>query len=75
VLNVKVDVIKSEDGPGYGAAMLAAVTCGEYGSIQEMAEKLIKVVDTVEQDAVLAAKYEERYQQFKRIYRVLKADI
>ncbi|MBQ7927118.1 MAG: xylulokinase [Lachnospiraceae bacterium] len=72
VLNLKVDVIESEEGPGYGAAMLAAVACGEYGSVQEMAEKLVKVVDTVEPDAYLAAKYEERYQQFKQIYPALK---
>ena len=72
VLNLKVDVIESEEGPGYGAAMLAAVACGEYDSVQEMAEKLVKVVDTVEPDAVLAAKYEERYQQFKQIYPALK---
>lgn len=73
VLNLKVDVIESEEGPGYGAAMLAAVACGEYGSVQEMAEKLVKVVDTVEPDAYLAAKYEERYQQFKQIYPTLKS--
>ena len=72
VLNLKVDVIESEEGPGYGAAMLAAVACGEYGSVQEMAEKLVKVVDTVEPDAELAAKYEERYQQFRQIYPALK---
>ena len=72
VLNLKVDVIESEEGPGYGAAMLAAVACREYGSVQEMAEKLVKVVDTVEPDEELAAKYEERYQQFKNIYPALK---
>ncbi|MBR2038548.1 MAG: xylulokinase [Lachnospiraceae bacterium] len=72
VLNLKVDVIESEEGPGYGAAMLAAVACGEHGSVQEMAEKLVKVVDTVEPDAELAAKYEERYQQFKQIYPACK---
>lgn len=72
VLNLKVDVIESEEGPGYGAAMLAAVACREYGSVEEMAEKLVKVVDTVEPDAELAEKYEERYQQFKQIYPALK---
>ena len=72
VLNLKVDVIESEEGPGYGAAMLAAVACGEYGSVEEMAEKLVKVVDTVEPDAELAVKYEERYQQFKQIYPACK---
>ena len=72
VLNLKVDVIESEEGPGYGGAMLAAVACGEYASVEEIASKLVKVVDTVEPDEVLAAKYEERYQQFKQIYPACK---
>ena len=72
VLNVKVDVIESEEGPGYGGAMLAAVACGEYASVEEAAAKLVKVIDTVEPDADLVAKYEERYQQFKEIYPACK---
>ena len=68
VMNLKVDVIESEEGPGYGAAMLAAVACGEFASVEEAAQKLVKVVDTVEPDAQLAAKYEERYQKFRQIY-------
>ena len=72
VLNLKVDVIESEEGPGYGGAMLAAVACGEYASVEEIASKLVKVVDTVEPDAELAAKYEVRYQQFKQIYPACK---
>ena len=72
VLNVKVDVIESEEGPGYGGAMLAAVACGEYASVEEAAAKLVKVIDTVEPTPELAAKYEERYQQFKQIYPVVK---
>lgn len=73
VMNVKVDVIESEEGPGYGGAMLAAVACGEYASVEEAAAKLVKVVDTVEPDPELAAKYEARYQQFKQIYPAVKA--
>ena len=44
----------------------------KYGSVEEIASKLVKVVDTVEPDAVLAAKYEERYQLFKQIYPACK---
>lgn len=73
VLNVKVDVIESEEGPALGGAMLAAVACGEYESVEAAAEKLVKVIDTVEPDAELAAKYEARYQQFKEIYPACKA--
>ena len=72
VMNLKVDVIESEEGPGYGGAILAAVGCGEYGSVEEAAGKLVKVVDTVEPEEELVAKYEERYQKFRRIYPTVK---
>lgn len=72
VMNLKVDVIESEEGPGYGGAILAAVGCGEYSSVEEAADKLVKVVDTVEPEAELVAKYEERYQKFRQIYPTVK---
>lgn len=72
VMNLKVDVIESEEGPGYGGAILAAVGCGEYESVEAAAEKLVKVIDTVEPDAELVAKYEARYQQFRKIYPTVK---
>jgi len=68
VLNIKVDVIESEEGPSLGGAMLAAVACGVYGSVEEAAEKIVRVVDTVEPEPEIAAKYEERYNAFKQIY-------
>ena len=40
--------------------------------MEEAAQKLLKVVDTVEPDAELAATYEERYAQFKQIYPTVK---
>lgn len=72
VMNLKVDVIESEEGPGYGGAILAAVGCGEYDSVEAAAEALVKVVDTVEPEAVLVQKYEKKYQQFTKIYPALK---
>ena len=72
IFNIKVDVIAAEEGPGLGGAMLAAVACGEYASVEEAAEKIVKVVDTVEPDPELAAKYEEKYRQFRQIYPALK---
>ena len=72
VLNLKVDSIESEEGPAMGGAMLAAVACGEYKDVKEIADKVIKIVDTVEPDPELTAKYEQRYAQFKEIYPVCK---
>ena len=72
VMNLKVDVIESEEGPGYGAAILAAVGCGEFENVESAVDKLIHVVETVEPDAELVEKYEERYQKFKKYYPALK---
>ncbi|MCI9436860.1 MAG: xylulokinase [Lachnospiraceae bacterium] len=72
VLNLKVDVLKNEEGPSMGGAILAAVACGEYGSVEEAAGKIVKVVETVEPETALVAKYEERYRQFKEIYPACK---
>ena len=72
VLGITVEVIESEEGPGYGGAILAAVGCGEYASVEEAADKLVKVVGCVEPDAELTKKYEEKYQKFKKIYPTVK---
>lgn len=72
VLNLKVDVIESEEGPAMGGAMLAAVACGEYASVEEIAQKVVKIIDTVEPEPELVAKYEARYAQFKEIYPTCK---
>lgn len=72
IMNLKVDVIESEEGPALGGAMLAAVGCGEYPDVETIAEKVVKVVDTVEPEPELVAKYEERYQKFRKIYPTVK---
>jgi len=72
IMNLKVDVIESEEGPALGGAMLAAVGCGEYPDVETIAKKVVKVVDTVEPEPELVAKYEERYQKFKKIYPTVK---
>ena len=72
VLGIKVDVIESEEGPGYGGAMLAAVACGEFASVEEAAEKLVKVIDTIEPDPELVEKYNDRYAKFAKIYPTVK---
>ena len=72
VMNVKLEIIESEEGPGYGAAILAAVGCGTFESVESACEKLVKVIDTVEPDPVLVQKYEEKYQKFKQLYPIMK---
>lgn len=72
VLNLELDCIESEEGPGYGGAILAAVACGEYSSVYEAAGKLVKATSTVKPEPEIAARYEERYQFFRKIYPAVK---
>ncbi len=73
VLNAELECLESEQGPGMGGAMLAMVAAGEYGSVQEVCDKFVKVASTVKPEPELVAKYEKRYQQYKTIYPALKA--
>ena len=72
VLNIPLDSVVTEQGPGYGGAMLAMVGCGTYGSVQEAADKLVSIASTVYPDAEIAARYEAKYQKYKRIYPACK---
>lgn len=72
VLNIKIDVIDSDEGPGLGGAILAAVGCGEYKSIEEANEKMIKVVETIEPDPELVELYNKGYSKFRKLYPALK---
>ena len=72
VLNVKLECLESEQGPGMGGAMLAMVACGVYPNVQAACDALVKVASTVEPEPELVAKYEKRYQQFKKIYPACK---
>jgi len=72
VMNLKVDVLENEEGPAMGGAILAAVGCGEYPDVETAAKRLVKVASTVEPEKELVAKYEEKYQKFKKIYPAVK---
>ena len=68
ILGIPLDIPVTEQGPGYGGAMLAMVACGVFESVQQAADKLVRVKDTVQPDPERVALYEKRYQQFRQIY-------
>ena len=72
VLGIPLELVKTEQGPGYGGAMLAMVGCGKFASVQAAADALVEVASTVQPDGELTARYEARYQQFKKIYPACK---
>ena len=72
VLGIPLDLVKTEQGPGYGGAMLAMVGCGRFASVRAAAAALVEVAETVEPDPALTEAYEAQYQKFRRIYPAMK---
>ena len=72
IMNVEVEVPVSEEGPGFGAAILATVGCGEYENVETATKAIIKIKEKIKPEEELVLKYEERYQKFKKIYPALK---
>ena len=68
VLGIPMDLLVTEQGPGYGGAMLAMVADGVFSNVREACDALIQVRTTIEPNAELTARYEERYQKFRKIY-------
>lgn len=72
VLGIPLTLPQTEQGPGYGGAVLAMVGCGAFPDVKSACDALVKVAGTVEPDPELTARYEERYRKFREIYPTLK---
>ena len=72
VCNLEIESIRSEEGPGLGGAILAAVACGEYASVREACAALVETTGSIKPDPEISARYEAQYRNFRRIYPALK---
>ena len=68
VMNLEVERIASEEGPGLGAAILAMVGSGGYASVEEAVKAVVKVKDSELPDPKLVSLYEEKYRVFRTLY-------
>ena len=72
ILNLSIQTVEVEEGPGYGAAILAAVSDSAFANVEEACRKIVRVSGTTEPDPVLAEKYQNRYETFRKLYPALK---
>ncbi len=72
VLNMDITLLQTEQGPGYGGAMLAMVGCGEFADVKECANAFVKLKNKITPDAQIVERYETQYKKFKEIYPTLK---
>lgn len=73
VLNIAIEVPQAEEGPGLGAAVLAAVGCGAMPSVEAGAAQISKITETVLPNAAIAERYEAKYQKYQMLYPALKS--
>lgn len=72
IFNIPVDLLAVEEGPAYGAALLAGVGTGVFHSIAETDRELIKVEKTVEPRQAQAKKYQNIYSIYRSLYPTLQ---
>ena len=68
VLNLELECLETEQGPGMGGAMLAMVACGEFADVASACDRFVRVASRVKPQKELAERYEAKYQQFRKIY-------
>lgn len=71
VMNMPIDIPKTEQGPAFGAAIFAMVACGEYSAIDDAVKKIVDIKETVYPDSSADA-YVRKYSVFESIYPALK---
>ncbi len=72
ILGIELRLPVTEQGPGYGGALLAAVAAGVFPSVAEACESVVKIRAVVEPDPAAVAAYEARYQAWREMYPALK---
>lgn len=71
-LDIELKGIETEQGPGYGAAMLAAVGAGIYPDIKTCVKELVRPVERICPEPMLVSRYAAKYQSFIKLYPALK---
>ncbi|HBB71637.1 MAG TPA: xylulokinase [Ruminococcus sp.] len=70
--NCDVKTAASKEGPALGAAILASVGAGIYGSVQEAAGAIVKTDKVQAPDPANVPEYEKYYRLYREIYPALK---
>lgn len=70
-----IDVVRNgvDEGPAYGAAVLAAVGAGLFNSVEEACAKLIHTVDSMAPDPARSQVYRRLYDLYHPLYATLKS--
>ncbi|KPK83384.1 MAG: xylulose kinase [Phycisphaerae bacterium SM23_33] len=66
--------VRTEEGPAYGVAILAAVGTGAYKSVPEACDAIVKVTRTIQPNPAARKAYARYYRQYRRLYPALRGE-
>lgn len=72
VLDMRINVLETNQGPSYGAAILAMVGDGVYLNVEEATKKIVKVKKSFSPNEKRKNYYQDKYEIFKKLYPLLK---
>lgn len=72
VLNVHVSTTSIDEGPAFGAAILAMVGCGAYKDVESACKAIIKTNTEFNPNSKSVVTYQNKYQKFANIYPSVK---
>lgn len=72
VVNRPLRRVNAEEGPAFGAALLAAVGTGAYATVPEACAQAIRTTDETRPDKETASVYEQYYSLYRSLYPALK---
>ncbi|MEY3989502.1 MAG: hypothetical protein RI985_583 [Chloroflexota bacterium] len=75
IYNAPVSTLAAEEGPAYGAALLAGVGTGHFADVNDAVNRCVRVVATTQPNADAVAKYDQVYAIYRRMYGHLRDDM
>jgi len=72
IFELPIDLLEVEEGPAYGAAIIAGVGVGAYENFKEADNKLINIKKTIEPKESNFEAYQKNYKTYKDLYPALK---
>jgi len=74
VMGLPIERLSVDEGPSYGAALLALVGMGEFRDTAEAAGATLSIKDRVEPDPEWSGIYQQAYKSYGSLYRALKEE-
>ncbi len=72
VTGLAIERLNIDEGPAFGAAILAGVGAGLFASVPEASDAVVKVVDRVEPNPEWQKDYADLYEVYRGLYPALK---